>query len=58
VAGKAGERRRQDRELYALYPATRQLSPKVRAVIDHALAARAAHQVTQIGRPRVGAMRA
>lgn len=33
----------EDRELYALYPATRQLSPKVRAVIDHALAARAAH---------------
>lgn len=32
-----------DRELYALYPASRQLSPKVRAVIDHALAARAAH---------------
>jgi DNA-binding transcriptional LysR family regulator len=33
-----------DRELYALYPAGRQMSPKVRAVIDHALAARAAHQ--------------
>ena len=33
----------EDRELYALYPATRQLSPKVRAVIDHALTARAAH---------------
>lgn len=35
--------RPQPRELYALYPASRQLSPKVRAVIDHALAARAAH---------------
>ncbi|WP_414639870.1 LysR substrate-binding domain-containing protein [Arenibaculum sp.] len=31
------------RELYALYPASRQLSPKVRALIDFALAARAAH---------------
>lgn len=48
----------EDRELYALYPATRQLSPKVRAVIDHALAARAVHQVAQIGRPRVGNTRA
>lgn len=38
-----GEWRVADRELYALYPASRQLSPKVRAVIDHALAARAAH---------------
>ena len=38
-----GDWRVEDRELYALYPATRQLSPKVRAVIDHALAARAAH---------------
>jgi DNA-binding transcriptional LysR family regulator len=35
--------RPQPRELYALYPASRQLSPKVRALIDHALAARAAH---------------
>lgn len=31
------------RELYALYPPSRQLSPKVRALIDFALAARAAH---------------
>ncbi len=38
-----GDWKVEDRELYALYPATRQLSPKVRAVIDHALAARAAH---------------
>lgn len=38
-----GDWRVADRELYALYPAARQLSPKVRAVIDHALAARAAH---------------
>jgi len=35
--------RPQPRDLYALYPASRQLSPKVRAVIDFALAARAAH---------------
>jgi DNA-binding transcriptional LysR family regulator len=39
-----GDWRVADRELYALYPAGRQLSPKVRAVIDHALAARAAHR--------------
>jgi DNA-binding transcriptional LysR family regulator len=39
-----GDWRVEDRELYALYPATRQLSPKVRAVIDHALSTRAAHQ--------------
>ena len=38
-----GDWKVEDRELYALYPATRQLSPKVRALIDHALAARAAH---------------
>jgi DNA-binding transcriptional LysR family regulator len=38
-----GDWKVEDRELYALYPATRQLSPKVRAVIDHALAGRAAH---------------
>jgi DNA-binding transcriptional LysR family regulator len=31
------------RELYALYPAARQLSTKVRAIIDFALAARANH---------------
>ncbi len=31
------------RELYAVYPASRQLSAKVRATIDFALAARAAH---------------
>jgi len=39
-----GDWRVADRELYALYPAGRQTPPKVRAVIDHALAARAAHQ--------------
>lgn len=33
----------QPRELYALYPQSRQLSPKVRALIDFALEARAAH---------------
>jgi DNA-binding transcriptional LysR family regulator len=39
-----GDWRVADRELYALYPAGRQMSPKVRAVIDHALAARTAHR--------------
>lgn len=34
----------QSRELFAVYPASRQLSPKVRAAIDFALAARAAHR--------------
>lgn len=43
IALTFGDWRVADRELYALYPAARQLSPKVRAVIDHALAARAAH---------------
>lgn len=36
--------RAEPRELYALYPQSRQLSPKVRALIDFALAARAAHR--------------
>ncbi len=35
--------RAQSRELFALYPHSRQLSPKVRALIDFALEARAAH---------------
>lgn len=36
--------RAKPRELYAVYPPSRQLSPKVRALIDFALAARAAHR--------------
>jgi DNA-binding transcriptional LysR family regulator len=31
------------RDLYAVYPASRQLSPKVRAVIDFALSGRVVH---------------
>jgi DNA-binding transcriptional LysR family regulator len=34
----------QPRDLYALYPQSRRLSPKVRALIDFALEARAAHR--------------
>lgn len=36
--------RAEPRDLYALYPQSRQLSPKIRALIDFALEARAAHR--------------
>jgi len=46
--------RPRSRELFAVYPASRQLSPKVRAAIEHALKGRAVHgSRTDDGKARV-----